>query len=197
MIRGTSERWGELTRNDLPLQALAFRIVSSFIHASWHLIARHLLNPRTPPRFGFYKNRRNFRLFRVVCPRGLSPTYVTIATLPNIEPKPYDAARGCAPLVVDDDRHPCRPDLARPATPHHYTCPQWMVIVTCACGSNETGIRFMNPKGDCLATLDTNQVTDVLLFFCFFSAPICVLFFFWVHKPTNVVPTRVDSEERS
>lgn len=36
---------------------------------------------------------------------------------------------------------------------------QWMVVVTCACGSPETGIRFMNPKGDCLATLDTNQVT--------------------------------------
>ena len=36
---------------------------------------------------------------------------------------------------------------------------QWMVVVTCACGSPETGIRFMNPKGECMATLDTNQVT--------------------------------------
>ena len=34
-----------------------------------------------------------------------------------------------------------------------------MVVVTCACGSPETGIRFMNPKGECMATLDTNQVT--------------------------------------
>eukprot|EP00903_Cladosiphon_okamuranus_P009693 g9222.t1 len=37
---------------------------------------------------------------------------------------------------------------------------RWMVIVTCACGSTETGIRFMNPKGVCLATLDTNQRTN-------------------------------------
>ncbi|CAM9281350.1 unnamed protein product [Pylaiella littoralis] len=37
---------------------------------------------------------------------------------------------------------------------------RWMVIATCACGSTETGIRFMNPKGDCLATLDTNQRTN-------------------------------------
>ncbi|CBJ33400.1 conserved unknown protein [Ectocarpus siliculosus] len=37
---------------------------------------------------------------------------------------------------------------------------KWMVIVTCACGSTETGIRFLNPRGDCLATLDTNQRTN-------------------------------------
>lgn len=49
-----------------------------------------------------------------------------------------------------------------PPDPLRYACAQWMVIVTCACGSNETGIRFMNPKGDCLATLDTNQVSCCL-----------------------------------
>ncbi|CAN0109004.1 unnamed protein product, partial [Scytosiphon promiscuus] len=37
---------------------------------------------------------------------------------------------------------------------------RWMVIATCACGTTETGIRFMNPKGDCLAMLDTNQRTN-------------------------------------
>ncbi|CAM9124805.1 unnamed protein product [Sphacelaria rigidula] len=37
---------------------------------------------------------------------------------------------------------------------------KWMVVATCACGSAETAIRFMNPKGECLATLDTNQITN-------------------------------------
>lgn len=37
---------------------------------------------------------------------------------------------------------------------------KWMVVATCACGSPETAIRFMNPKGQCLATLDTNQITN-------------------------------------
>ncbi|CAN0107386.1 unnamed protein product, partial [Laminaria digitata] len=37
---------------------------------------------------------------------------------------------------------------------------RWMVVVTCACGSPETGIRFMNPKGECMTTLDTNQITN-------------------------------------
>ncbi|CAM9370706.1 unnamed protein product [Ascophyllum nodosum] len=40
---------------------------------------------------------------------------------------------------------------------------KWMVVVTCACGSPETAVRFMNPKGDCLATLDTNQITNYTL----------------------------------
>lgn len=37
---------------------------------------------------------------------------------------------------------------------------QWMVVATCACGSPETEIRFLNPKGDCLAIVDTNQVRE-------------------------------------
>lgn len=95
--------------------------------------------------------------------RAVSPTHVAIATLPNLNPGPTFCTWVCTTAVVSGDRQPFWPDPAQSATPR-YTCAQWMVIVTCACGSNETGIRFMNPKGDCLATLDTNQVT---CFSCF------------------------------
>lgn len=43
---------------------------------------------------------------------------------------------------------------------------KWMVIATSACGSTETVIRFTNPRGECLATLDTKQVQSHDNFSC-------------------------------